>query len=404
MLNQYPASAVGSNGLSRRRPAPEARPRPKAFGAAAVALIAAMATAISLFAAPLLAAPIVIDTVMGFPNGRTVGENPPNAVDGNTATFTWTTNPNNTQTPAYLAIGFKVQSVNRLRLWKESYGGGGNNSKNLVILYTIDSGPLDQRQWIPVTHLNNGFIGSELMRARSVLPDGTVAEDAHNSTGGDGWASLTFDSVTATGLAIAFSNPFPVGNICNGLSVDQPCNHYRVGEFQAYFEITTEGVYEFYNETLDNFFITASRTEAAAIDGGSAGPGWVRTGGAFNFGSAGNVAVCRFYGSLSPGPNSHFYTASMDECNALKALQATTPPSVKRWNYESLDFLTTQPINGACPSNMKPVYRAYNNGFNRNVDSNHRITTSQQGIIDMVAKGWISEGVVMCAPKSGTDP
>lgn len=47
---------------------------------------------------------------------------------------------------------------------------------------------------------------------------------------------------------------------------------------------------------------------------------------------------------------------------------------------------------------MTPVHRAYNNGFARNVDSNHRITPSLAAIADVVKRGWVSEGVVMCAP------
>lgn len=45
-----------------------------------------------------------------------------------------------------------------------------------------------------------------------------------------------------------------------------------------------------------------------------------------------------------------------------------------------------------------PVYRAYNNGFTRGVDSNHRITVNQAGIAGVLARGWISEGVAMRAP------
>ncbi|MEO8135548.1 MAG: VCBS repeat-containing protein [Betaproteobacteria bacterium] len=156
-------------------------------------------------------------------------------------------------------------------------------------------------------------------------------------------------------------------------------------------------VTEFYNTPLDNYFITANPAEASAIDAGSAGPGWARTGEGFNFNSGGNTSVCRFYGSISPGPNSHFYTVSAAECDGLKALQAATPATQPRWNFESLDFTSTPPINGACPVGTVPVYRAYNNGFNRQVDSNHRITTSQAGIAAVVARGWVSEGIVMCA-------
>ena len=166
----------------------------------------------------------------------------------------------------------------------------------------------------------------------------------------------------------------------------------------------TATVVEFYNTNLDNYFITANAGEATAIDNGSAGPGWSRTGNTFK--SGGSISVCRFYGSQSPGPNSHFYTADSGECAYLKQLQASTPATQKRWNYESLDFLTTVPTNAACPTGTTPVYRAYNNGSTRVVDSNHRITTSLTAIQQVVARGWNNEGVVMCAPSSegGTTP
>lgn len=160
-------------------------------------------------------------------------------------------------------------------------------------------------------------------------------------------------------------------------------------------------VVEFYNTDLDHYFITADANEAAAIDSGSAGPGWSRTGNSFR--SGGNTSVCRFYGSLSPGPNSHFYTVDAAECAGLKQLQASTPDTEKRWNFESLDFVSTPPvtggINGICPSGTAPVYRAYNNGFAQGIDSNHRITSSLTAIQQVVDRGWINEGVVMCAPQ-----
>jgi hypothetical protein len=159
---------------------------------------------------------------------------------------------------------------------------------------------------------------------------------------------------------------------------------------------TAAQVVEFYNTPLDNYFITADPVEAAAVDAGAAGPGWARTGDSFNFNSGGITPVCRFYGSISPGPNSHFYTAIASECNQLKQLQASTPPTQKRWNFESLDFVTTAPVAGGCPPNTIPVYRAYNNGSVRGVDSNHRITASAAGIQAVVARGWVSEGIVMC--------
>ena len=87
----------------------------------------------------------------------------------------------------------------------------------------------------------------------------------------------------------------------------------------------TVAVIEFYNAGSDHYFRTADQDEASAIDQGNAGPGWARTGDDFpayvtTSAPTGAIDVCRFYGSIVPGPNSHFYTASVAECNALKAL------------------------------------------------------------------------------------
>ena len=155
-------------------------------------------------------------------------------------------------------------------------------------------------------------------------------------------------------------------------------------------------VVEYYHPVLDNYFITADPNEQAAVDRGAAGAEWRRT--SITFKAGGPTLVCRFYGSQSPGPNSHFYTADAAECAELKRLQAITPASQKRWNFESNDFNTTSAANGGCPAGLVPVLRAYNNGFSRGIDSNHRITTNPAAITEVVGRGWVSEGVVMCAP------
>jgi hypothetical protein len=163
-------------------------------------------------------------------------------------------------------------------------------------------------------------------------------------------------------------------------------------------------VVEFYNSVLDNYFITADASEASQIDNGAAGPGWIRTGGKFQ--SGGTTPVCRFYGSQVPGPNSHFYTVSATECQSLKDMQfAANDPrrlTVKSWNFESLDFVSTPPVDNACAADAVPVYRAYNQGFERGVDSNHRITASLAAIQEVVARGWKDEGLRMCAPPEPT--
>jgi len=159
-------------------------------------------------------------------------------------------------------------------------------------------------------------------------------------------------------------------------------------------------VVEYYESELDHYFLTADPVEQAFVDSGAVGR-WLRTGNAFRGGGA--TKVCRFYGNAAVdaatgrpyGPNSHFYTADPAECSALQAIFVATAPS---WSFESRDFATYARTAGACPAGTAPVWRAYNNGIARGIDSNHRITTNRTAIDQVVGRGWIDEGVVMCAP------
>lgn len=155
-----------------------------------------------------------------------------------------------------------------------------------------------------------------------------------------------------------------------------------------------------------NFFYTSDPAEAAFVDSGGAGH-FVRTGKSFNAG--GFVRTCRFYGSVSPGPNSHFFTVGDADCAALKNLQKTPRPTTEQqWNFEGYSFPMNVPRKNAdgsfsCPQASVPVYRAYNRAFADNGaknawDSNHRYSTNQQDIAEVVALGWADEGVAMCAP------
>lgn len=171
------------------------------------------------------AAFVVRTSAKGWPNGRTSSDLPPNAIDGNLNTFTWVTESFNFANPSFLGVGFDTIAVGRIRLWKSPDGGGGPNIKNLQIQYTNDNSAiaLDSRNWQNVSGLTSGFWGTELYNASAVNANGTVTGDVHNSFGGDGWGSLSFDPVQATGIRIAFSNP-AAGNVV----------HYRVSEFEIY--------------------------------------------------------------------------------------------------------------------------------------------------------------------------
>jgi hypothetical protein len=161
-------------------------------------------------------------------------------------------------------------------------------------------------------------------------------------------------------------------------------------------------VVEFYNASLDHYFITMNPAEIVALDQNSlALPGWHRTGYRFfayvpgNFFNArgeSQTNVVRYYGLSSAGINSHFFTLNAAEAASLS----------NAWVLENGDaFEIWEPLHatGVCPANTFPVYRLWNG----RTDSNHRYTIDPSVRLDMIAKGWISEGygpngVVICSP------
>ena len=169
--------------------------------------------------------------------------------------------------------------------------------------------------------------------------------------------------------------------------------------------VPTVQVFEFYNASLDRYFRTANADEAAGLRS-NATSGEVDTGKMFlaypRTGYPESAKpVCRFYGSQSPGPNSHFYTADPGECDSLKKLQQSAPATEKRWNFEEIAFAIRVPNGESCPSDAPvPVYRVYNKGFESGKDSNHRLLTDRDLYQKMISAGWAGENVVMCSPKS----
>lgn len=153
------------------------------------------------------------------------------------------------------------------------------------------------------------------------------------------------------------------------------------------------------------YFYSADTSEQKLIEEGKFGH-WQRTGKAFLAG--GYLPVCRFYGSLGAGPNSHFFTVDPAECNGLKSRQSVPTPADKpQWNFEGKAFYMTyaQGTEGerACPAGTRAVYRAYNGAFDANGkkntwDSNHRFSLDRADIDSMVTNyGWTDEGIRMCA-------
>ena len=144
---------------------------------------------------------------------------------------------------------------------------------------------------------------------------------------------------------------------------------------------------EFFNAQLGHFFMTASKSEIQKLDSGAFGGAWARTGQQFTVG--GDSGVCRFYGMPPKGPSSHFFTVSAAECkHVMDAWQA--------WTFEAHAFGITPAVDGTCPAGMVAVRRFYNNPA-QGSDINHRYVVSAEIAAQMIAAGWIDEGVVMCA-------
>lgn len=159
---------------------------------------------------------------------------------------------------------------------------------------------------------------------------------------------------------------------------------------------------EYFYSGLGHYFMTANAPEIDALDSGRF-PGWERTGFSFNVitsaadtpGSASQV--CRYYGSPAYGLDSHFYSASPDECAAVHRQWPD------QWLLESsnvFQIYTPDTATGACPAGSLPIYRTWN----QRADTNHRYTMDAQVQTMMMGRGFVAEGygnppVAMCSPQ-----
>ena len=158
----------------------------------------------------------------------------------------------------------------------------------------------------------------------------------------------------------------------------------------------TSVVVEYFHAGFGHYFVTNLAAEIAALDGGTL-VGWSRTGRTFNAYASGNgvvKAVCRFFTVAFSPKSSHFYTPFATECDGLKGSTD--------WQYEGEAFFVDLPdANGVCAGTASQVYRLYNSGLGG--APNHRYATDPAVRAEMLAKGWVSEGlgplgVIFCVP------
>jgi predicted dienelactone hydrolase len=150
-------------------------------------------------------------------------------------------------------------------------------------------------------------------------------------------------------------------------------------------------VVEYYNASLDHYFMTSLPNELAILDAGILIPGWSRTGydfKAYALDSTAGTPACRFFGVPGVGPNSHFFSILANECQDVMRNPL--------WMFEGFVFRSEGPNDlGACPANRVPVIRMYNNG--KGGQANHRYLTSHSELGEMLLEGWIVEGPVFCS-------
>ena len=198
----------------------------------------------------------------------------------------------------------------------------------------------------------------------------------------------------------------------DGLPGDGISALYRTGEIkdnavQDFSGATTRlpllrvNLVEYYNANLDHYFVTDLAADIDALDSGRIA-GWARTGQMFLVFPANNGflnPVCRFYIPPEHG-NSHFFSAIAAECAAVLA-HVQSDPNYSGYIEEATEaFFVSSPFpDGSCAYQWSPVYRLWN----QRADSNHRYTTDPAIKAQMIARGYVAEGVgpdgvAMCAP------
>jgi hypothetical protein len=150
------------------------------------------------------------------------------SIDGDLNTFSYLT-MSFTDHPVAAALDLgSATAVNRIRVAKvtnQVTGSGIVEPMNVQILYTTDTGPLNERTYQPVSGLTNGFNGTELIKADAVDSTTAIVLGEIHQFSTDGWFSLMFSEVNATAIAYGIVKPDGSAN---------PYINYPVWEFQLY--------------------------------------------------------------------------------------------------------------------------------------------------------------------------
>ncbi|MEP7208525.1 MAG: DUF1800 family protein [Casimicrobiaceae bacterium] len=154
---------------------------------------------------------------------------------------------------------------------------------------------------------------------------------------------------------------------------------------------TLTGV-EFYNGSLNQYFIATAPEEADTLD---ALDGWERTGGqftAYTYPWIGRTSVCRLIATQGRS-KARSVTTDADECARLSGDPA--------WAVDKVKFYAAGPTAGTCPAGTQPVWRSRVTDSSGNV--NDRLVADLTAYSRMAGPGIMPAGVALCAPISEAD-
>lgn len=171
----------------------------------------------------------------------------------------------------------------------------------------------------------------------------------------------------------------------------------------------TVTVVEYYNKTLDAYFITGRVSEQSVLDGIA---DFQRTGMTFQASATASATsaqtkICRFYISASsPFTSSHFYGRQGIDCESIRN------QNLPGFAWEDFDFATLQSGGASCPSGTTTIYRGFRAAAGGKTP-NHRYSASQANYASAAAAGYVGEGPTFCVsaataanaitPPSGSD-
>ena len=240
--------------------------------------------------------------------------------------------------------------------------------------------------------LRNGTPSANLPAADYVFPNRFLATDG-GTVNFAGVSQVIYPALPVDGTNARNADTSIAPNLAqnfNGASAQVP--------------VTPTLAVEFFHAGLDHYFVSSLAPDIDSLDTGRA-VGWARTGETYKVmpvasgtAPAAFGPVCRFLIPPAKG-DSHFFSASTDECATVLQLSTTNPNFAGYIQETPSAYFAVLPdqITGACPAGLRSLFRLWN----QRVDSNHRYTTSTAIKADMVGLGFVAEGygpqsVAMC--------